>query len=177
VSTAESVDLTPEQILPTVELRGRRFAVRPQGVSLLGLMKFAVIAKTGIRDDDAEGLAAVYELLRTCIAEDEWPAFEQHANKVGADGTDLQQVIAQAVNASQALRAGGARPTQPSSGSPAGPPTTAPSSAAGSSSPAPSDPIRMGDERVQRRLEAQGRRDLGLVVLKAREASTGTSRR
>lgn len=176
MSSAEVVDLTP-QILPTVELRGRRFAVRPQGVSLLGLMKFATIAKTGIRDDDAEGLAAVYELLRTCIAEDEWRAFEAHANAVAADGTDLQQVIAQAVNASQALRAGGVRPTQPSSGSPAGPTTTAPSSAAGSSSPAPSDPIRTGDIRVQHRLEQQGRPDLALVVLQAREASTATSRR
>jgi hypothetical protein len=175
--TAEVVDLTPEQIVPTVELRGRRFSVRPQGVSLLGLMKFAVLAKTGIRDDDAEGLAAVYDLLRTCIAEDEWRAFEAHANTVGADGTDLQQVIAQAVNASQALRAGGVRPTQPSSGSPAGPATTAPSSAAGSSSPGSSDPIRTGDVRVQHRLEQQGRPDLALVVLHAREASTRSSRR
>jgi hypothetical protein len=176
--TGEIVDLTPEPIVPTVDLRGRRFHVRPQGVSLLALMKFAVVAKSGIRDDDVEGLSAVYEMLQTCIAEDEWEAFYRHANKIGADDTDLQQVIAQAVNASQQLRAtgaGSARPTQPSSGSPAGPPTTAPSSAAGSSSAGSSGPIRTGDVRVQRRLEAQGRPDLALVVLTAREASTGTS--
>lgn len=169
------VDLLPEP--PTVELAGRRFHVRPQGVSLLGLMKFATIAKHGIRDDDPEGLSAVYELLTTCIADDEWQAFEEHANRVGADGTDLQQVIAQAVQGSQRLREGGARPTQPVSGSPGGQPPTAASSAAGSSSPVSSDPIRMGDVRVQRRLEAQGRPDLALVVLQAREASTGSSRR
>jgi hypothetical protein len=166
----ELVDDTPGQVatvVATVELAGKRFPVREQGVSLLALMKFATIAKSGKTSDDMEGLAALYTLLRTCIADDAWEAFEDHANAVGADGEALMQVVTDAVTAAAA------RPTQPPSPSPGGPSTTGPSSAEGSSSPGSS--IRQGDPRVQQRLEDQGRPDLALVVKRARQAASTPS--
>lgn len=166
----EYVDDTPGDaaavVQVTVELKGRRFTVREQGVSLLALMKFATVAKRGKTSDDMEGLAALYELLRTCIADDEWQSFEDHANAVGAQGEELMQVVTDAVTAAAE------RPTQPPSPSPGGRSTTAASSAGGSSSPASS--IRQGDERVQADLEERGRPDLALVVKRAREASTAS---
>jgi len=151
-------------VLATVELAGKRFTVRQQGVSLLALMKFATIAKAGKTSDDMEGLSALYKLLRSCIADDEWDAFEDHANDVGADGEALMHVVTDAVTAAAA------RPTQQPSHSQDGRSPTAASSAAGSSSPGSS--IRQGDPRVQTDLERRGRPDLGLVVKRAREAST-----
>jgi hypothetical protein len=164
----EHVDDSPGDdvatVVATVELAGKRFTVREQGVSLLALMKFAVIAKAGKTSDDMEGLAALYKLLRSCIADDEWEAFEDHANDVGADGDAIMRVVTDAVTAAAA------RPTQQPSPSPGGPSATGASSAGGSSSPVSS--IRQGDLRVQADLEARGRPDLGLVVKRAREAST-----
>lgn len=185
------VDLTPDddadRLVATVELRGKFFAVRDQGVSLLALMKLATIGKRARQNaaavDEMDALAAVYEMLRSAIAESDWQAFEDHANDVNADTDELQKVIADAVAAHQrAQQAGSARPTRRVSGSPGGPSRTAASSAAGSSppassTPAPPDQIRRGDVRVQHRLEDQGRPDLALVVLQAREASTATSTR
>lgn len=163
-------DVEPEQddvIVPTVELQGKRFPVRAQGVSLLALMKFATVAKKGKTSDDMEGLAALYALLQSCVDPASWDEFEQHANDVGAQGEDLMGVVRDAV---QAL---GSRPTQLPSGSPGGRSTTGTSSAAGSSSRAASVPT--GSRQVQEDLERRGRPDVALVVMRAREASTGTS--
>lgn len=171
-------DSEPDEdvIAPTVELRGKRFRVREQGVSLLALMKFATLAKkqaaTRREDpaasggDDMEGLAALYALLRSCIHDDDWQAFEDHANDVGAGSEDLMHVVTGAVQAAAG------RPTQQLSGSPAGQSTTAPSSAGGSFGQGSS--IRQGDMRVQLDLERRGRPDLGLVIKRAREASTAS---
>jgi hypothetical protein len=164
----EHVEDTPGDevatVVATVDFLGKRFTVREQGVSLLALMKFAVVAKRGKTSDDMEGLAALYALLQSCIADDEWEAFEDHANAKGADGEALMKVVTDAVTAAAA------RPTQQPSHSQDGPSTTAASSAAGSSSPGSS--IRQGDVRVQADLERRGRPDLGLVVKRARAAST-----
>jgi hypothetical protein len=166
-------DADEAQPVPTVELRGERFRVRDEGVSLLALMKFATLAKrqAAKRDageasggDDMEGLAALYALLVSCIHGDDWQAFEDHANTVGAQSEDLMHVVTDAVQAAAA------RPTQLLSGSPDGQPTTGPSSAGTSSARGSS--VRQGDVRVQADLEQRGRPDLALVVKRAREAST-----
>jgi hypothetical protein len=168
-----------DELLPTIEFHGKRFAVR-EHVSLLPMMKFATIAKRQAqqqrtRPDPAEqgrqemeALAALYELLQQCIAPEEFDAFYEHALAVGAEQTDLMGVVRDSVAASAA-----GRPTRRSSPSPGGPSTTAPSSAAGSSSPAWSVP--QGSEEVQRDLEARGRPDMALVVMRAREASVRSS--
>lgn len=151
---------------PTIVFAGKRFAIRDQGVSLLSLMKFATIAKRGLKTEDLEGLTALYTLLQSCIADDQWAAFEAHADKIGAQGEQLMHVVRDAVQAAAA------RPTRQPSDSPGGQSTTAPSSAAGSSDPDSS--IRQGDPRVQTALEQRGRPDLALVVQRAREASTAS---
>lgn len=168
----ELVEDLPEQddaadVRPTVELNGKRFPVREQGVSLLALMKFATVAKKGKTSDDMEGLAALYALLQSCVDPASWDEFEDHANHTGAKGEDLMGVVRDAV---QALAA---RPTQPLSASPGGQQTTAASSAGASSSRAASVP--MGSRAVQEDLERRGRPDVALVVMRAREASTSTS--
>jgi hypothetical protein len=175
-------DSTPpgdEELVPTIEFRGERFAVR-EHVSLLPMMKFAMIAKrqkaqqNQQSDPAAEGqremeaLAALYELLQQCIAEDEFDRFYEHALVVGAGQSDLMRVVRDSV----AARSGG-RPTRQPSASQDGRQTTAPSSADGSSSQAWSTP--QGSVDVQRDLERQGRPDMALVVMRAREASTSTS--
>jgi hypothetical protein len=174
-------DTEAAPVVPTVELCGKWFRVREQGVSLLALMKFATLAKrqaakrkeleargadpaAAAGGDDMEGLSALYALLRSCIADDDWEAFEDHANDVGAGSEDLMHVVKDAVSAAAA------RPTRQLNGSPAGQSTTAPNWAGGSSAPGSS--IRQGDPRVQADLEQRGRPDLALVVVKARQAST-----
>jgi hypothetical protein len=163
------VDEQPEPLQAVVTLRGRTFPVRPQGIGLLSLMKFATLAKRGnIDSEDMEGLAALYDLLTSCIADHAWGEFVQYADAIGAKGEELIEVVRDAVTAAAAPR-----PTQPLSHSPGGQRTTGPSSAVASSSPG--SPVRMGSIDVQRRLEAAGRPDIAQVVKRAREASTRTS--
>jgi hypothetical protein len=161
----------PEVEPLTVEFHGQRFPIRDAGVPLASMMELAVMAKRQQQGGDEaaamEMLVILHELLQLIITVDAWDAFWQHAKRVGADNDDFQAVIAQAVEARS-----GARPIQPSSGSPGGRSTTAPNSAGGSSVPGSS--IRLGDSRVQTSLEARGRPDLALVVQRAREASTGS---
>jgi hypothetical protein len=170
VEYVEDTDTPPP--VPTVEFKGRRFPVSDRAVPLLSLMKLATIAKRQAEHPDGqpdpadqmESMVIMYELVRSLITDQAWPEFERYANEVGAGEDDFQGLLAQAT----AARAG--RPTQPPSGSHGGQSTTAPSSAGGSSAPGSS--IRQGDPRVQETLEARGRPDLALVVVRAREAST-----
>lgn len=175
VDDADDVDA----VQVTVEYAGRRYAVRER-VSLLPLMRFAVIAKQHAaqqhrRDDtpgadgqrEMEALAALYQLLQQCIDPAEFDAFFDHAVEQGAQPEDLMPVVRDAITARAA------RPTQPPSRSPGGQSTTGTSSAGASSWRGSSVP--MGSVDVQRDLEARGRPDLALVVHRAREASsTGT---
>lgn len=180
VPDGEPVAAEVVDTLPTMEWRGRTFAVRPD-MSLLPMMQFAIIAKQHrtqpipAGDTAAQGqrtmeqLAALWELLQQCVDPSSWDAFYEHGLTIGAQQAELME----AVQLAAAARA--AHPTQPPSGSPAGRLTTAPSSAGTSSAQDWSGPIRQGDPRVQRRLEQEGRPDLALVVKRAREASTTSS--
>jgi len=148
---------------PTVDLCGRPFPVAEHGVDLLALMEFAAAAKAGLRTEDMDGLLALYDLLRSVIADDAWPEFRAHARTSHATGEELIGVVRSAVQVMAA------RPTRPPSGSPGGRSTTGTNSAAGSSSP-----VATGSVEVQRDLEVQGRPDLALAVKRARQGSTPT---
>jgi hypothetical protein len=184
------LDLTPDENLerssrdespavierPTVELLGRHFPLSDQPVPALSLMKLAALAKrqaaqgsNGPTDgvSEMEQLSIIYELVQATIAPDAWPAFEAHATATRAGVDELQAVIRSAVTTRTSF------PTQPSSVSPDGRSTTGTSSSGASSSPGASVP--MGSIEVQHDLEQRGRPDLALVVLRAREASSGTS--
>lgn len=150
-------DISTIEDAPEVDERGKvtfmgaEFAVASK-VGLMALMKFAHIAKQGVNSSDQEGLAAMYDLLQQCIADEEWGLFEAHANKTRADDEELLQVI------KDVMEILSQRPTSRPSDSSAGPQQTAPTSAEDSSS-----------LEVVRRLKSQGRPDLGMAVLRQAE--------
>lgn len=120
-------------------------------VGAMPMMKFAHLAKQGTDANELEGLVAIYDLLRSVIADEEWAAFEEHASFKRANGDDLMDVV------QQAIAAIAARPTVRPSDSSVGPTTTSTSSAGDSSS------------RVVHRLEESGRPDLALLVQDSQE--------
>jgi hypothetical protein len=132
----------------TVEFAGRTFRVADK-VGLMPLMRFAHIARQGVDASDMDGLAAIYDLLRSAIADEDWRAFEDHATDVRADGDELLAI------ATEAIQVVAARPTVEPSDSSDGQPTASRSSADGSSS------------EVIARLEAQGRPSIALMVQQA----------
>jgi hypothetical protein len=136
----------PEAEVRRVEFLGAEFAVASK-IGLMPLMRFAKIAKSGVDSSDEDGLAAMYDLLRQCIADDEWARFEDHADKTRADDQELMQVI------KDVMAILSERPTSRPSDSSAGPQQTAPTSVEDSSS-----------LEVVQRLKSQGRPDLAMAV-------------
>lgn len=109
------------------------FAGRPFKVAekfgLMPLIRLGYLSKKGIDVDEMDGAAAMYDVIRSAIADDEWDAFMEHATDVRADGEELMAAVQQAV----ALIS--SRPTRRPSDSSAGPPATETSSSDASSSP------------------------------------------
>lgn len=130
-----------------VTFAGEQFRMAER-VGLMPLMRFAKVAKSGVDSSDVVGLSAMYDLLHACIDPDDWPRFEEHADRTAADDDELMAVIA------EVLKEMSGRPTSRSSVSSDGPLTVSTSSADASSSPA-------------ERLERQGRPDLALLVTQA----------
>lgn len=128
-----------------VEFLGREFTVAEK-VGLMPLLRFAKAAKAGVDSADMDGMAAMYDLLRQCIADEEWAAFEAHADDQRASDEDLLGLV------QRAMAVLAERPTRRPSDSSAGPQTTTVSSEDALSS------------RVVARLEGQGRPDLALIV-------------
>lgn len=132
-----------------VEFFGERFTIADR-IGLMPLMRFAKVAQAGVDSADLAGLAAMYDLLEQCLAEDEWRRFQVCADKNRADGEQLMGVVAEVMGKLSA------RPTSRPSGSSDGPSIIEPRSEAGSSS------------AVMDRLS--GRPDLQLMVMRAQEA-------
>lgn len=135
----------------TIEFFGEEYHIAEK-VGLMPLMRFAKIAQAGVETNDMDGLAAMYDLLEQCLTEQDWDRFVVAATKHRADGDELMVVVKEAIERMAE------RPTQRSSDSSDGPPSTSPSSTDDSSS------------QAIRRLEQQGRPDLANVVQMAREA-------
>lgn len=134
----------------TVDFFGADFRVAER-VGLMPMMRFAVLAKTGVDANEMEALAAMHDLLKNCLADDEWDRFERHATDHRADGDDLMEVVG------KVMAALADRPTKRSSDSSDGPRVIEPSSTDDSSS------------RVVERLNEQGRPDLALIVRRREE--------
>lgn len=128
-----------------VEFLGRQFTVAEK-VGLMPLLRFAKAAKSGLDSADVDGMAAMYDLLQQCIADEEWAVFEDHATRERASDEDLLDVV------KKAMAVLSERPTKRPSDSSTGPQTTSLSSEDALSS------------RVITRLEQQGRPDLALIV-------------
>jgi hypothetical protein len=134
-----------------IEFCGERFRMAER-VGLMPMMRFAKVAKAGVDSDDLDGLAAMYDLLEQCIADDEWARFQAHADRTRADGDELMSVV------KRVFEVLSERPTRRPSDSSGGPLTTEPSSTDGSFS------------QVIAREEAAGRPDRALILVQAQEA-------
>lgn len=122
-----------------VELCGRGFTVAPK-LGLMPLLKFAHTASKGGDSGDMDSMAAMYELLRSVINDDEWASFEQHAMDVRAGDDDLLGAVQGAISIMTA------RPTSRPSVSSDGPSVTEMNSSGGSLSlvssiPAPTNAL------------------------------------
>ena len=135
----------PEQI----QALGETFTVAER-IGLMPLMRFAKVAKGGADSADLDGLAAMYDLLQQCIAEQDWARFEEAADRTRAGDEELMDVV------KRVFEVLSERPTQRPSVSSDGPTSVEPISTPVSSSP------------VLDRLA--GRPDLQLMVLQAQEA-------
>lgn len=113
-----------------IEFCGETFKMGEK-IGLMPLLKFAHVSSKGVKADDMEGLAAMYALIKDCIAPGEWERFEQVAIDKHADDEDLLNVV------STAIETLSARPTKRRSVSSAGSPSTSVSSKVSSSRPAP----------------------------------------
>lgn len=134
-----------------VVFKGETFTTA-EGIALMPLMRFAKVAKSGTDSNEMAGLAAMYDLLETCIADSEWDRFTDHATKTRADGDELMAVVGQVFEVLSGRPT--SRPSDSSDGSPAERPTSADDSSS----------------QVVSRLERQGRPDLALMVNMAQES-------
>jgi hypothetical protein len=105
------------------EFMGKTFRLADK-VGLMPLMRFAHMASSGMDTDQdfMTAMAAIYDMIKDVIHEDEWAAFQQHATDTKANEDQLLGVVQQAVEIMTA------RPTEPGSdSSPSARPSTPPS--------------------------------------------------
>lgn len=161
----------------TVGFLGEEFAIAEK-IGLMPLLRFANAAKSGLDSSDLEGLAAMYDMLRQCLADEPayvfkderitaaqygelppeaidevtvyggWDEFEAHATRERAGDQDLMSLMQRVMSVLTQ------RPTTQPSGSSDGLQPTAPTSTESSSALA-----------VVRDLKSQGRPDLAMAVV------------
>ena len=136
----------------TVEFMGQSFRLAER-VNFMALLKFAKAGKTGLDSAEMDGMAAMYDLIRSVIHrpvlldkdgrrqhdpdtgrlirdESEWTRFEELADDEEADSEQVMEVV------NQAMEKIAARPTPPPGASSASSRRTSGSSKASSSLPA-----------------------------------------
>jgi hypothetical protein len=118
---------------------------------MMPLLRFAKLAEAGADTQDMEALAAMYDLIQQCVAEDEWMRFQSHATKVKAGDAEFMEFVRTAMEVMSKKR-----PTTRSSDSSDGPRRMSTKS---------TDDL---PSRVATRLD--GRPDLQLAVLSAAES-------
>lgn len=100
-----------------VEFMGREFRMAAS-IGLMPLLKFAHASAQGLDSSDMAGLAALYAMIRDCVDESEWAAFERHAMDTKAEADDLMSLVQRCIEKITA------RPTTPPGDSSAGRPKT-----------------------------------------------------
>lgn len=75
-----------------VPFEGKEFAIADK-VGLMPLMEFAYHANSGLDTSDLNALAAIYEMLKDCIHEKEWPRFVRHAKETKAGAEEMMPVV------------------------------------------------------------------------------------
>lgn len=100
-----SLSETGSEPTATVDFGGETFRVRPR-VGAMPLMRFAKAAQSEREGAVLDRLAAVYDMIRSCIVEDDWQRFSDTADRTNADEDDIFGVL------NRATEAVAARPTQ-----------------------------------------------------------------
>lgn len=109
-----------------VEFMGREFRMAAS-IGLMPLLKFAHASSKGLDSTDMEGLAALYSMIKDCIDDSEWAAFERHAMDTKAEADDLMGLVQRCIETITA------RPTVPPGDSSDGRPNTSRNSKGNSS--------------------------------------------
>lgn len=129
--TATETDAVEAPTEPdTFGFHGDTFTLRDR-IGLMTLMRYAAVAKKGVKVDALEGLVAMYELLEDCLTPDDWTRFETLCRRESVGEDELLSVVKRCVQIVAS------RPTGRPSASPGGPETTTTSSRDDSSSPEP----------------------------------------
>jgi hypothetical protein len=139
---------TDQPQLLFVTWQGAQFRIADK-VALMPLLEFSHLAQEGVDSVDMEAMAAMYDVIKSCVADNEWLRFKQHAIKVRADDQDMLDFV------KRTFEVLSDRPTKQPSDSSDGLQATKQSSTEDLSS------------RVLSRLG--GRPDLQLAVIKAQE--------
>lgn len=113
--------VTEAEGAPFIEAFGNTYELRRKPPSM-PLMKFSKLASKGMRTDNMEAGAALYDVLRFLFTADDWPRFEDDATEAGLDNDELLVIVG------QAFRVIAGFPTTQSSGSPSTPSSTSQSS-------------------------------------------------
>lgn len=113
----------------TVLFMGARFLIA-NDTGIMPLLMFAASADAGVDSTDMAGLAAMYAMVKDCIADDaEWRRFVRHSVLTKAKADDLMAVVNQTVEILAA------RPTVPPGESSPGRDATSDTSKANTSAP------------------------------------------
>lgn len=105
----------------TIVFFGETFTIA-DSVGFMPLMSFAHAASSGLDTNDMAGMKAMRDMLRDCLAEGEWPRFEECSTVNKADAELLMAVTA------KVYEVVAARPTESPTGSPDGQSSATPSS-------------------------------------------------
>ncbi len=161
-------DDAPVVEVDTFVFHGETFAVR-QKVSTMPLLKFADVAEQGAQAEEMAGLAAMYQLITSCVVPGDVARFERTATDNGSDSAELMEVCG------ALYRAVTGRPTRELSDSAGGLSTTSESSREPSSSEESSTLERGWRDSPFGRRELADHPDLYAEVVPLRQAATELS--
>lgn len=134
-------DAAPDVEPDEFRFYGETFTVADQ-VGAMPLLRFAAVAEGGTQAEELAGLAAMYELLRDCLAPGDWSRFQKVASDNKVEAEELMEICGAVY---QAITG---RPTRRPSVSAGGSSNTSASSREHSSSEVSLPPIQQ-DERVR----------------------------
>lgn len=93
-----------------IPFMGESFTL-PDKIAYMAFLIFAKIAKTGVTDEDMEGMSAMYDMIHGCLAPVDSERFDQVAVDKRASAEEIFEFVAAVMEGAVA------RPTEPHTGS------------------------------------------------------------
>lgn len=111
-ATVKDVQATVEGVATpgTIPFMGVDFTL-PDKIAYMAFLIFAKIAKSGLTDEDMEGMSAMYDMIHGCLAPADSDRFDQVAVDKRASAEEIFEFVAAVMEAATA------RPTGPHTGS------------------------------------------------------------